>query len=376
MSVRPITYGCKIRLKHSATSLFLKSVAKNYIHPAGSFQQIVGANALSDSDAIWLVKGSDGSGTGYRAGETVNHGDIIRLEHVATAKNLHSHSKLSPLTRQQEVTAYSDGRPGIGDGNDNWRVDLGVPGPWLENATMCLDFRSTARVLHSHSGYAHPALTAGLQEVTAYPRDDANDMWQAEVVTASTLAVRTKAKPKRKFGPKPRADWPREVFISHSARDVDLAAAVVKLLRAALQIRPKEIRCSSVAGYKFVLGAGIDEQIKKEVASARTFIALVTPRSLASPYVMFEMGARWGQRLHLSPLIARGAHKRFLKTPVAGLLALSAGSEPDLHQFLGDLARQLGRPLNAVSVFLSELKIVRRLANTRRVRKRKRARPT
>lgn len=43
----------------------------------------------------------------------------MRLEHVATKKNLHSHLVSSPLTGKQEVSAYGDHK-GEGDTGDNW----------------------------------------------------------------------------------------------------------------------------------------------------------------------------------------------------------------------------------------------------------------
>ena len=48
-------------------------------------------------------------------------GDIIRLEHVVTKKNLHSHLVSSPLTGKQEVSAYGDNK-GEGDTGDNWML--------------------------------------------------------------------------------------------------------------------------------------------------------------------------------------------------------------------------------------------------------------
>lgn len=45
---------------------------------------------------------------------------IIRMLHVQTRKNLHSHDFQSPLSHNQEVSAY--GENGIGDEGDLWKV--------------------------------------------------------------------------------------------------------------------------------------------------------------------------------------------------------------------------------------------------------------
>lgn len=52
--------------------------------------------------------------------ETIKCGDSIRLQHVATKRNLHSHHFQSPLSGNQEISCY--GEDGIGDSGDTWEV--------------------------------------------------------------------------------------------------------------------------------------------------------------------------------------------------------------------------------------------------------------
>ena len=59
---------------------------------------------------------------------SIKCGDTIRLEHVATKKNLHSHHVSSPLSGKQEVSAY--GNNGDGDTGDHWMVVC--PGDYWE----------------------------------------------------------------------------------------------------------------------------------------------------------------------------------------------------------------------------------------------------
>jgi hypothetical protein len=146
------------------------------------------------------------------------------------------------------------------------------------------------------------------------------------------------------------------VFISHSAKDADLAEALVELLRAAIGLTENEIRCTSVDGYRFPAGAETDEQLRKEVRSSKAFIGLITPNSIASAYVLFELGARWGANLHLAPLLAKGADATFLRGPLRGLNALDATSEAQLHQLLGEIAQQAPHLLNNPSVYAKALK--------------------
>lgn len=52
--------------------------------------------------------------------QPVKCGDTIRLQHVATNKNLHSHHFSSPLSGNQEISCY--GENGLGDSGDHWKV--------------------------------------------------------------------------------------------------------------------------------------------------------------------------------------------------------------------------------------------------------------
>jgi hypothetical protein len=345
---KSIVYGTTIRLQHRDSGRFLKSVRRFYSHSKGSWQQIVGADDDISEATFWRIKGPDGTPVNYRLGKVVRNGDIIRLEHVATQKNLHSHSAKAPITGQQEVTAFQEPTKSIGegDGNDNWRVVIGGGNVWKYNSSIRLAFGHPATYLTSTGGMIDPVLTAGLHEVST-DGPTTLSLWQAEPVP-------------REAASGPKGDV--RIFISHSFKDQSLAAALVQLLHAAFKLRKSEIRCSSVPGYKFSIGVAINAQIKFEVEHAQVFVALVTPFSLGSPYVLFEMGARWGRDLFFATLVAKGATKGFLKTPVAELLALSATDGDDLCMFLGELASKLNQRLRSTGKYDRALKKFRRLA--------------
>lgn len=124
-----ITCGSAIKLTQSETSYFLNSEEKQLGN--GSGQQIVTfiADAASHN-TLWLVRPADHdeSSSEYpetascRLASTVKCGDIIRLTHLRTNRNLHSHLVESVLSRQQEVTCYGVG-DGLGDTGDNWKVE-------------------------------------------------------------------------------------------------------------------------------------------------------------------------------------------------------------------------------------------------------------
>ena len=154
------------------------------------------------------------------------------------------------------------------------------------------------------------------------------------------------------------------VFVSHSAKDVELAEAFVDFLRAGIGLSEREIRCTSVDGYRFRAGADTDEQLRKEVRTSNAFVGIITPASIKSAYVLFELGARWGAELHLAPVLAKGASSSFLRGPLRNLNALDATAEPQLHQLLGEIAQQLGRPLANASVYGKALRKVLAFASS------------
>ncbi|WP_181009878.1 MIR domain-containing protein [Ornithinimicrobium sufpigmenti] len=171
-----VLYGSTVKLSHTWTGRTLHSHALNYGHPGSSRQQQVTAFEGADDNDLWRVKAAHGQPDNHQDGQPVRHGDTVRLEHVLTRRNLHSHSgHPSPVTRQQEVTCFGQG--GVGDGNDNWRVELERPGEWTAQARVRLIHQPTNHALHSHAGHSHPQWTAGQQEVTAFRDRDSNDWW-------------------------------------------------------------------------------------------------------------------------------------------------------------------------------------------------------
>src|SRR5262245_30919342 len=132
------------------------------------------------------------------------------------------------------------------------------------------------------------------------------------------------------------------IFLSHASKDADVASALVDLLRTALNLPADAIRCSSVDGYRLPAGVPLDQQLKREVHAAEAFVCLISPASIQSIYVLFELGARWGANRHMLPLLAPGVPASVLGGPIANLTALRADRAGELHQFIAETAKRLG----------------------------------
>lgn len=125
---------------------------------------------------------------GGMTGQPVLNGQLVRIEHLETGLNLHSHGNIrSPATSQQEATCFVQHahKGGIGDSNDNWRVEIHQPDPMNPSGlTQATQFRlihvNTNHAFHSHNGYFSPVTQE--QEVTCFSGRDNNDLWQIELI--------------------------------------------------------------------------------------------------------------------------------------------------------------------------------------------------
>lgn len=130
------------------------------------------------------------------------------------------------------------------------------------------------------------------------------------------------------------------IFISHSHENTDIAQALINLVLLAFNITRAQIRCTSVDGFRLHVGANVD-RLKIEIYEARVFIGLITPESIRSVYVLFELGARWGARRQIMPVLAGGADADLLGGPLGNINSLSC-SEPDqVRQLIEDIAETL-----------------------------------
>lgn len=68
--------------------------------PSGSGQQsVTGVESSDDANSYWRIRG--GSESGCPRGSPVRCGQAVRLTHVLTGKNLHTHHFPSPLSSNQ-----------------------------------------------------------------------------------------------------------------------------------------------------------------------------------------------------------------------------------------------------------------------------------
>lgn len=98
---------------------------------------------------------------------------MIRLEHLTTKKNLHSHVFSSPLSGEQEISCY--GHSGEGDSGDNWQVMCGGES-WNRDLTVRFQHRDTNAYL-GMSGRTFGRPISGQMEVVGYSSAQHGSKW-------------------------------------------------------------------------------------------------------------------------------------------------------------------------------------------------------
>lgn len=132
---RHVAYGAVITVKnHRTGGAYLHSHWHLYPEGVGARQQQVTSYSHKDDNNRWRIKKFNEESTADGEPiEFVKNGDLVRLEHTVTERNLHSHQEKAPVTRKHyQVTCY--GEKGLGDANDVFRIefDSGKVGERLE----------------------------------------------------------------------------------------------------------------------------------------------------------------------------------------------------------------------------------------------------
>ena len=157
---------------------------------SGSGQQSVTTQTLlNDQNDLWAIQ--NGYGEKFvDAGTPIECGAKVRLTHVGTNKNLHSHLFKAALSGNQEVSCFGEG--GQGDSGDNWIVECGFVSKestsnyWLRNQLVNFKHVDTGKYLYTGNNVqfnqqncGHQCPIMGQTEVSAANKREAGKtQWQ------------------------------------------------------------------------------------------------------------------------------------------------------------------------------------------------------
>ena len=149
-------------------------------------QSVTGHGSNNDAGGNWLVKAPHGKEDTCELGIPLRCGTEVRLEHVQTGKNLHSHLFRAALSGQQEVSGFGDN--GQGDTGDNWVVSCPDASAkfWMRGADIEFQHRDTSKFLYTskkvaftQSNCGHSCPIMGQMEVsTANSRQGSDTKWR------------------------------------------------------------------------------------------------------------------------------------------------------------------------------------------------------
>ena len=115
---RKVAYGALITLKnHRTGGGYLHSHFHLYPEGVGAKQQQVTSYAHKDeNNKFWVKKWNEEHVPMFSEEweklteiEFLRHGDLIRLEHAMTKRNIHSHAEPAPISKKQyQVTGYGE----------------------------------------------------------------------------------------------------------------------------------------------------------------------------------------------------------------------------------------------------------------------------
>ena len=146
------------------------------------------------------------------------------------------------------------------------------------------------------------------------------------------------------------------IFISHSESDFQFAGLLVDVLEKALGLRGDNILCTSVDGHRLPGGQSTDERLRSDTQDAELMIGLITPNSMRSMYVGFELGARWGAKKPLIPLFALGVTRRDWRGP--RITELDCSNISQVYQLIEEVGNHLSTTVNPPSLYAHEVNLL------------------
>ncbi|XP_007900006.2 stromal cell-derived factor 2-like protein 1 [Callorhinchus milii] len=115
--LQQVTCGSVLKLLNTRHNVRLHSHDVKYGSGSGQ-QSVTGVEASDDGNSYWRVRAKPSQVC--QRGLPIRCGQQIRLTHVNTGRNLHSHHFQSPLSGNQEVSAFGENEEG--DDLDVWIV--------------------------------------------------------------------------------------------------------------------------------------------------------------------------------------------------------------------------------------------------------------
>ena len=136
------------------------------------------------------------------------------------------------------------------------------------------------------------------------------------------------------------------IFISHSHSDEVIAFKLVDFLLAALELKEKEILCTSNPDQGLSYSSSsITDQLKKQLKNSEALIILITADSLHSAWIPFEAGSFWTTDKPIIPILGPGLTQNDLPGPLKSFLSIPIEVR-DVEDRINSAIKQIAISLN------------------------------
>ncbi|XP_067296369.1 stromal cell-derived factor 2-like protein 1 [Pseudorasbora parva] len=166
-----VTCGSLVKLMNTRHGVRLHSHDVKYGSGSGQ-QSVTGVDSADDANSYWRIRGKPDSIC--QRGVPIRCGEAIRITHMKTGRNLHSHHFSSPLSNNQEVSAF--GENGEGDDLDVWSVQCGATYWERDDAVRFKHVGTEVFLSVTGEQYGHPI--RGQREIHGMASPNQHNYWK------------------------------------------------------------------------------------------------------------------------------------------------------------------------------------------------------
>jgi len=132
------------------------------------------------------------------------------------------------------------------------------------------------------------------------------------------------------------------LFVSHASRDQEIAAALIKVIEAAM-VPQGRILCTSHPDPKYREPKGVDviKYLRDHLTQSSCVLGVITPNSINRPWCLFELGGAWALAKQTYCLLAGELSQKSLPAALEGTDAAQLTEPEEIRRVLANLRQTL-----------------------------------
>lgn len=138
----------------------------------------------------------------------------------------------------------------------------------------------------------------------------------------------------------------KKIFISHAAKDKEIADLFVDLMQTGLNVPSEDIFCTSLEGLGIPVGSNFIEYIRNQIISPEVVISFLSPNYFKSQFCLCELGATWAMTHNFIPILVPPASYTDLNGVLIGVQVMTINKKYDLSEFQEAITKILKNKVN------------------------------